>query len=587
MNILKDIKIRGDVFSEYAFLSYTLSFESSESVSAKYTFSLPKGSLISSVKLFFNGRITETKIASASHTAMLMQNEVALATLRRVKDNEYIFTIDNIDKNGIILMLSVYAPLSENRLSIPLSKKGSGTGEATHTADIQLNALNAESISSPTHEITISEKNQVSTGVISAGKDFSLALTYGKKESSGIVQKTISGGEALIKIYPEASLSFDKKLLFIYDGISSKTSSVMARDFIFHSAKNCGMPFAVSGEADGFKPPTDEALSALLESLSHIETKATTICDVPDDTIALLLTEEPEKYKDYSIENLYTVTFGASAMAGYHIYPGENVALRAENIIKDILFKLKLERYSITSPQDATIVGISDGITVYLKYSGAFPEGLILSNGEKAEKYPLKNIKVYDSFAPIGLVCAKIKQKLLYQKLYACSPDQISSIRKELEEIGLKFSSLNSETALIATLDKKVAPIRVIIPNDADQFTESTISMFRETTRLADREFLSRSIDYIIKHIRGDGAICTDGETSYFIRQKLSKICLAALILADKNDYTKKTEEFLSFSFSGKAQAREYLLSIFKEDFVIPKELPLDLLTASKIILSI
>ncbi len=595
MNILKDIKIKGDIFLEYAFLSYTLFFESSLDTKADYSFVLPKGSLVSSLRLFYNNKIIETKITSASHTAMALSSEDAFLTLRKVKNDEYILSIDNVDQKGLTLMLSIYAPLCENRLSVPLAKRGNGSGIASHTAEIELNTLSADNVSSPTHEITLSNK-KITTGKITASKDFALILDNAQKISSGILQRNISGGEALLKIYPDVSLSFNKKLLLVYDrdNVSSKTTSVMARDFIYASAKNYNGPFAVavSNEllTDGFVNATDDVLSGLLNSLSNITSGSYPCPDITDDTAIILLTENPDAFPTENFKNLYTVTFGSASSSGYHIYPNENIELRAENIIKDIMFCEKFKSCSIEASDGETSLidySLENGITVYIKYTGTFPEKLfILKDGQK-EEFSVQNIKAYDSFSPIRLVCAEVKQRLLYKKLMFCSPDEVSSVRKELEDIGLRYSALNSETALIASLDKATAPVRVIIPGDADAFTESAVSMFREHTSAPDEAFIFISIEYILKNIRGDGAICTDGEINQEIRKKLSKICLAALTIADKTDYTKKTEEFLSFKFSDKHQAREYLLSIFKEDSFIPKDVPLDLLTAAKIILSI
>ncbi len=603
MNILKDVTVKGDIFSEYAFLSYTFSFESSDEVSAEYTFSLPKNSLISSVKLFYNNRIIETKIASASHTAMLLKGGEALATLLRVKNDEYILSIGSLDESGLKLMLSVYSPISESRLSIPLARKGSGGSIASHTAQINLNALTAHRVTSPTHQLmteTTEDRGiKISSGKITPTKDFAIEILEREKSNAGILQKGITGGELLFKFYPNTPMPLSQKLLFIYDGISSKTASVMARDFIFYSIKNHSDKFAIATAdtllTNGYIDATDEALDSVLYKLSHIEptfgewTEALKYAD--KDTSLILLTENPDIYDREQLKNLHIVTFGAVSSFGYHIYPNENIENRAKNIIKNILYAQSLKSCKIEPfGGEAYLIDCSyeKGITAYIRYTGAFPKKLTLSYGEHREEQTLDNIKVYDSFSPIGLICAGREQRLLYERLKTCSPEDVSHIRKEIEEVGLKYSALNSETALMGSLDKKTTPIRVIIPNEADLFSENTVSMFRERTSAPDKDFICRCILYIIRNMRSDGAICTDGEINLTSRISLTKTCLAALIIADTNidltGYIKKAEEFISYGFKSKQEAYDYLTSIFKTNEVIPKEIQLDLITCAKVI---
>ena len=601
MNILQNIKITGEVFSGHAFLSYVLSFESqNKNVSAEYVFSLPEGAQISAFKICVNGKIINSKVVTASHASMLLNGRDAYAVLKKVNTCEYMLTLGALNDGKCDILLTAYVPLNKSRMILPLTKNGYGNNVSQHKVSICLNVVDGNSgdISSPTHNIIVNKKSdgcaEVSAENIAANRDFCLDIKGRDNKNSAVLVEGVNGGEMLCRVcLQDLDCIKPKKLLLIFDmdcGFS-KGESQLARSFVYYGARSFDGSFAVmSGNkfiTDGFIKNNDENINALLYKLSDTEVgDSTDIWAETNDAVVVCVTNSDSVIRD---DKTYCVSVGnIKKLSAQHIYPDDNIPEIARESIEYFVNQSGYENIRVNCGKaDAEVISISEdgAVTAYVRYAGVCPDTIEIVCGNAKTVAYISNIKVYKSYSPLRLVYADKRIKQLEKRLLSCSVEEIQNIREDMERIGIKYSALNTETALAAAMGGVNAVIKTIIPSDADNTFDigaNATSMFRETQSVVPSdEFAKKCADLIVRSIRADGAICADGETDSVIRNRQTEICLMALIVANV-----KTYEGVMTALENKKTdidyAKGFLTRVFGEPTYIPEDTKPDLLTAAR-----
>lgn len=660
MNLLKKINISGEIFFEYAFLTYEFYFtETDESVGAEYIFALPEGAAISDVKIICtDGRRIETSVISASHAARL-KDAATTAVLRRLDDNTYSISMGDLGAGIKTLRLKAYAQLAsaadERQLIIPLSARLGGEGRSNTTAKISLSLRGTKefenSYESPTHKLnttSLDNETQIETDEIPANRDFCLRIGGGIKRNSAIVSKGSFGGELLCTIYPDIELKKFEKTLFILDATGSLLyrADLVARELLCAMAERTEGEFAVvvAGESptmitDGFCRASAENISALINAASGLRISGGSLSEafeyagkVANNNTQIVLISglslvEGQLAADTAERifikgSLNVITLGATTRGGdidgmvtacggkrAHIYGGDDIKLRAESILNSFK-RLSFEGAEVSAEYgEAYVIDASgDRITVFAKYSGeAVPKKFFIKQDGKGQIAIAEDVSVYQSFAPIGLACGAMMSESLESRLRDCGADEVLQIKEQLEKVGVKYSVLNSETALAAVINgKRPAAMRVCIPSGACNSYEvfaSRNSVFGETdginiTKRQERELLYAYLDIIIKSMRADGAICADGEINQSLRKQQTLVALLTLsalgLLDEYRDFAERAigylgdVEFLGLKFTYDRDEAEKMLGRLwgKSETIWTSGIP-DLLTACRCLLSV
>lgn len=241
-------------------------------------------------------------------------------------------------------------------------------------------------------------------------------------------------------------------------------------------------------------------------------------------------------------------------------------------------------------------------VTLYSEYTESNPpESFEVKIGDTAQVFAVNDIPVYKSFAPIRLACAKAEQLRLEKELAGCRPSEVREIRRRMEELGVNFSVLNSETAMLAVLPSgKTAAMRVIIPNTKNVsgfepengLSETNNAALTENRRKMAVSFLC---GIIAAGMHANGAVCANGEINPEICRRQTLVCLLALIAAGMGgeyaDFIGAGAEYLNgctqnglYLTKDAAEARAVLTGLFGSEPEPVAEAVPDLLTAARMV---
>ncbi len=637
MKLLKNTFINGEIYEEYAFLSYEFEFENSggDAVVADYIFDIPQNSHISDMKIVTkDGRIIKTTVTAVSYIAGACCGETPYAVLRHAADGRCLLGIKEAAQGCCRIMIDVYTPLprveDEQRLVIPVSGLAS--------IQIILNT-EAEAISA-THNIA-EQNDGIRLIKAKADRDFCLVLRNAPMRNSAIAVRNDFDGEMLCKLYPSAQFYKETaqrfcRILFIYDGTGSLVGGAAnaAREAILAMAEGFKKEYALVLAADTPRLASDGFVEyradELIELLADVPKLGGSLAEafeyakqyIADDVLPVLVCGSRLIEGSYAAKQaaellkesgMCAVTVGARAAAGRlpdaigqcggrcgSIFGADDVRKRALQLLHSFMLPMSDAIEVICHGADASIIGNSssvyDGVSVYAAYRGeAKPKEFILKNGDVAERFVLEQIPTYKSFAPVRLVRAAELTRKAMRQLEFCSPDEVMGIRRYMEEVGVEFSALNSETALIASGGTTAEAIRVIVGDtrlpDEDVFRDR-VSMFREA-EVADAGERARlaeiCTDVIIRSIRSDGAICAGGEIIRELRVKQTLICILALVASGRYEEFKGVidaarnyigeYELKDISFTSRADEAAELLRSLRQSAVFDE--PTDILTAA------
>lgn len=650
MKLLKDIKIKGEIFSEYVFLTYEFELDNTaDGKNIDYIFRLPNNSLLSDMKIIdASGKLIMAKVVAAAYAAQLGETST-VAVLRCTENDTYLLSVTGAAA-GMRVKVNVYTLMTRNAeeigFIIPLAA-GSGIGNAVKSfAEIELNAVGAENttVFSPTHRMDTEyvgnggTRLRIRTGKIPADRDFSLKMAGAKNKSRMIMSNNGLVADALCVVYPspdfyEACKRYRKKIFFIFDNTSLFMGTARAaKEFILFAAQACGRECSISYiDASGIAvvnfndSDIEKILSAIDRSggtLSELLQRAGERID--SDTIPILITDDRNADADtaevimrsFKNSGISMVRFGAisrrdeAATAVERcggsvktVFGMDDVRKRAQEIVKSVDFSSISIDVEAPGTEKAAIIDypdeIGDGIGIYLDYGSSCAFGpLYVHCGGYSEEIRFENIEMYDSFAPTGLVYARLMSRHLTERLRYCAADEVQKLRKALEAIGVRYSAVNSETAYIAEFNGETAVIRVAI-EDASVYGNSVFnnraSMFSEAYEEYTDEMIHLCTKVLIKSMRSDGAICAAGEVDGDIRRRQTLICILALISAERIEpdceFVRAAERYIGEYSDGELKftrdaeaARKALKPIFGDKFQDIVGVMPDLYTSARVV---
>ncbi len=599
--MLKNIAVKGELYCEYAYLTYDMCFvnDNPHGVLAEYVFSLPQGAVISDMKIRRADNSTvNTTVVSVSHAERMWDASFAGAALSRIDNTTYMLRFGDAQTGESHIRLRLYVGMessgTEKTLTLPLARESRGSEKCERYANILL-VLHGDfkevmKYFSPTHEINVEvmERNAViSTGDIRADRDFSIRISGEENKNSAIVVYNQTGGNMLCRLYPTEEFCAKicqkyNKILLVYESSGSLLygASSAGRELLLALAKNFDGKFMAisSGNSpemltSGFCENTEENIFILTRRLSESASEAGSLSAllrcakkyITEDTLPVLICgasvdlQTDELKEELSGSGFCAVTLGAT-VAGEelnefinscggvreHIFGNDNIAEKAEEILRKFVGCRAAKTEVYANGERAAIIngesGSGRGITVFADFSGeAIPRRFLIKCQDIEQEVLIDNISVYQSFAPIQLAYAEFVSKCIEKRLELCDANEVQALRSKLEETGIKYSYINSETAFVAMADGNISTvIRTIVPDSGIKAYEvfgGRPSAFGEIdTDMKPRELLTLCTDIIIRSVRADGAICAGGEVNQILRRQQTLVAVLALVASKAQD---------------------------------------------------
>lgn len=590
--MLKNIVIKGEVYYEYAYLTYDMCFvnDNPHGVMAEYVFSLPQGAVISDMKIRRADKsIVNTTVVSASHAARMWGATFSGALLSRIDRSTYMLRIGESQVGESHIRLRLYVRMessdTEKTLTLPLARESCGGGKCDRYANISLvlhgDFKNVMKCTSSTHEFnaeTMEVETVISTGEIKADRDFSIRISGAENKNSAIVMYNQTGGNMLCRLYPDEEFLLKakgeyKKILLVYDSASMQMRGISgaAKELLIALAKNFDGKFMMI-LSDGvltkdFDENTDGNIFALTKRLSESTEEAGSLLDalrcakkyVAEDTLPILICgadanlQTDRQKEEFAGSGFCAVTLGAMAAGEElnefinscggvreHIFGNDTISDRAEEILRKFVGCRAAKTEVYANGERAAIIngesGSDRGITVFADFSGeAIPKRFLIRCQDVEQEVLIDNISVYQSFAPIQLAYAEFVSKCIEKRLELCDAGSVQALRSKLEETGIRYSYINSETAFVAMTDGNISTvIRTVVPDSGIKSYEvfdGRLSAFGEIdTDMNRKELLDLCKDIIIRSMRADGAICAGGEVNHTLRRQQTLVAVLALV---------------------------------------------------------
>lgn len=605
MNVLTDIKIKGEVFVNYAYLTYEFVFESRDKISAEYSFRLPKVSGISSAKIIIDNKIINMSVVPLSHTNALWNGAEAVI-LRQTDRENYNLKLTLAKGKSCRIILRIYATV-EDEITLPIAC-GGGNAEI----DLTLNGI--KSVKSRTHEIIAEKVNNcisVKTGKFLADRDFNLCFDHSQNGNAALAVQGINGGEMLCRLRYGNQLSVKYKRLLLIIDRGSLYGGVMsaAKEFLYAAAEQWSGEFAiVSVGAENelladYKRGDCACRQQLTETLVNMDGIKIDEIDkyIDRETMPVVLCGTNTMY---ATEDMYAVSFGASARARIdckkreHIYGRDNIKVRAKQTLENFATPNAVVGVTAVASSIRIINTGKDFCDIYVRYKGeCMPQNFAVNINGTVINAVIDNAAVYKSSAMLSLCPAYVLCEKFKEAVKMCTPDEISSMRGEIERIGTEFSLLTSETAFAAVIGNgKPVPVRFVSANtNVDVFAER-YNIFRESEKASSPEeavaLWQNCLEVILNSVHTDGGIYASGEINPDMRKFQTVVCYLSLLSADmlKDNpvlsaraiaYVEGFEHRVLCVTENKAEANKMLKEFFGDTAAIYNGNP-DILTAAK-----
>lgn len=616
MNFLQSIHIDGVILSTYAALNIEIAYENKSSLPIRivYPFSLPPGAEISGFKIVHDGHILRSKAVPIRLAESTMPSSREIVLLKTGENAYTLITQGFSPAREVKIVLEVFCPLAikkgRARLTLPLGG-GQASGDCglpAPRADINLcisDNLRLD-MSSPSHpELNFQNTGELHLRLI-ADRDFVLDIAAGSCGNMAYTGGNILGKCGIffltaphfktpktsspvifIPILAGCSLTQSaqaKNTVYLAAGVLGDDAdfAVLSDDEnnIFHSIKYAGENHVQrTALAEFLKAMPSGSCSIYTQLLKYIayrkNHKAGGIVVTNKDlspAAAELLTSAPES------SGLFFITFGDKSDFPYlnklsktcgigtaHIYPGENMMASVRRIINAQAEKLHNIKISTDEPgftlmpQFIPLADSGETLCFAAAYGEHTPEAFRFSCEEGSIILTLDKIENYDSFrfAEIFYACRAAEEA--EKMMETASFDSIKKLKEKLEQTGVRYNCLNTETILLLE-DPSGASLPVALSSpiySRSPFTNEGTGIFSERSEGSisrKRRLLHDCFYYLLRHIHSDGSVSTFGEHIPKIRAKETLFAAAALSCLVKSD-----ERFVSVFTSALAYLDTYI----------------------------
>lgn len=577
MNILSKITLNGHIHPMYAVVSAEYTF-SCENITPEFILPLPVSACITNLKILdrnkciTSGTVKPVTDDFSDNGITLLSSEDGLYHLlwdSPVKSTQYTFIIDMIIKLSPIydiaeLILPTGLPFSPSASAI----FNSPSFEAEFYADSDI------SIYSPTHSLNY--QNDHISYIGECGKDFALYIDLSSKTVENIIEESLGTGVGIFRVpfpSPSAIYTSPKKLVFILD-LSVQRYNPALKELLFKAIQGLGNNIRIQVLAgnsclfpDFCQPNPDmvyEKLSLLEATQNNLENLLSEAKAFSDAEIILISSGIGlNSCQLGEIANLHLITFGdyCPRIKGVdrHFYNFENIDIWINKVITDIIAK---EDIVITvedcSARDILILtdNLLDGyIDVAISYTGRQPQTFsVWKRGEIADTISIPPT-IPMKIQPVAQkLYAHYKVNSLLSLIPKAGVVSVRAIKEEIQNIGIKYQLLTTETVMTIETQKGEVPVRQLISYGRESGFEPFLnkpSLFKEFDQppylvpYEKERLISLCKDILVRSIRKDGAITDSLEKNQRVCDTV--LSISALTLMEDRAYIPVINQGLSY----------------------------------------
>ncbi len=600
MNLLKKTTVTGELFKAYAKVTIKYDFENQtkQRYSPRYIFSIPEGAGVTGIQLLTeNKTLIRGKITPFTDTSF---SDFGYR-LRQIDNQLYCLEIKCLDGGAVASVLvecivsllprengfRFYIPLG---LSLPDIDLFCAT-DADAEIDLTLNGLAPYRLR---QNETFNSTDNTFMAQVKGNEDFYLDLIPFDHGSFGIARQEFNTGLAFYRIYSDAmkgELKFNGEIQLLLDlsGAKSYERGSMVKELFFKVAsaipKGTLVQILVGENCQNQTTSiNDDFLHELfleLQDLSVTESLDDLLCYAerlrPDDAVAILVTDgcgvmaEETFRKLKKPIHLFTIGEFAKTMASQawdiynigkhkHFYSGDFLEEEIKSGLRDLLYNEKNEQVvveggvvheTLAMPYASFFaIGYRD---ILVKYSGRPPQAIaIWRGGQMVGTLPLPNVDKLPNLPIIEHIYAMEKTRQLNELLKKATPVSVRSIKKQLNEVGIRFGLLNSETILTIEIEndgEAGIPILNLSGGISSKTNRRTI-FGEDDNRLNAGEkekLLSRYIELLTKSIREDGSIVPDDRINKRDRAEITALSVLTLLVLKRQELSVVTEDALGY----------------------------------------
>lgn len=585
MNLQKQITLDGQIRFGYAHLKavYTFENEYHQTISPRCVFPVPEGGQITGFQVL----TSEGKLVRASVCPLTETSGKSSVRLTRLSPVSYCLQWDSMEaETGLQLLLELLLPLAPRggrRLVFPLGGDG-------YTAEIYLYMGQSQArVFSLSHAITVreTETETVVSAHLVSGRDFVLDMEAMPQVSCGLAQE--QWGESigiyrLVSEKPELYQGAPKRqvlLLLDHTGLRDGQAQRMVKELLFRvvQALPTGMPvqaiLAGSPQTpvfEEFTPAGENTAQALFDALADCGADGD-VCAmlehplITPETFVLLISggipaglsrllrgrKPPVGVQLFTLGNSsHTPLAEHWQRAGYglhtHFYPEDLTEERVQQAVSRLLCCGAAVQ---VTPADGTAQELllldgdiaADGyLELAVRTAGQLPRGFTLwQGGIEKETLWLNQLQTYEHFPMAVQLYASEKLKCLEYLSRRTDAGSMMAIKKQMEEVSLRYGVLSSETMLqVETKDgqKKGMPVTLSLHGGSMTGRRTIFGEKGNHTHSREEKAVLREtcLDILRQGIHSDGGIYNPDVLSEKERTEQTALAVIAFCLAKEKD---------------------------------------------------
>ena len=585
MNLLKQITLDGQIRFGYAHLKavYTFENEYHQTISPRCVFPVPEGGQITGFQVL----TSEGKLVRASVCPLTETSGKSSVRLTRLSPVSYCLQWDSMEaETGLQQLLELLLPLAPRggrRLVFPLGGDG-------YTAEIYLYMGQSQArVFSLSHAITVreTETETVVSAHLVSGRDFVLDMEAMPQVSCGLAQE--QWGESigiyrLVSEKPELYQGAPKRqvlLLLDHTGLRDGQAQRMVKELLFRvvQALPTGMPvqaiLAGSPQTpvfEEFTPAGENTAQALFDALADCGADGD-VCAmlehplITPETFVLLISggipaglsrllrgrKPPVGVQLFTLGNSsHTPLAEHWQRAGYglhtHFYPEDLTEERVQQAVSRLLCCGAAVQ---VTPADGTAQELllldgdiaADGyLELAVRTAGQLPRGFTLwQGGIEKETLWLNQLQTYEHFPMAVQLYASEKLKCLEYLSRRTDAGSMMAIKKQMEEVSLRYGVLSSETMLqVETKDgqKKGMPVTLSLHGGSMTGRRTIFGEKGNHTHSREEKAVLREtcLDILRQGIHSDGGIYNPDVLSEKERTEQTALAVIAFCLAKEKD---------------------------------------------------